>query len=399
MDATWALLLLSSAVAMGLLSPLLAAADELDTAWAGGVRDEAERGGWDEAEGADETQGRAEAVGQGGVMPRSPKRQFGTGPRPAGPPRTLPPLPPPARESTLRLVAALAEQSPRLNDEFAVGGGRSLADELCSILPHAVSREWWQPHTPAGAPPSECVQLVLLLRATCALAAGSETPFSDFDDDTVALALTPLLLQALSSMARWRDPLGLSPSAAPSASASGNGPAPASGHRPAAFGTASDGVSISASPCPASNAASAEEVLSPPAAPTPLARPGLTTRGPRATGATGAPGEACAAGMAAGASSAAGVAPAVELETMESEREMVRLLALLAFHRPAVQALVAQLGGMAAVLQRCRVDERNPFIREWALLAVRNLSEGCEANQRTIAQIEQLSKPAIRPHV
>jgi hypothetical protein len=84
---------------------------------------------------------------------------------------------------------------------------------------------------------------------------------------------------------------------------------------------------------------------------------------------------------------------------MESEREMVRLLALLAFRRPAVQTLVAELGGMGAVLQRCRVDERNPFIREWALLAVRNLSEGCQANQRTIAQIEQLSKPAIRPHV
>ena len=40
---------------------------------------------------------------------------------------------------------------------------------------------------------------------------------------------------------------------------------------------------------------------------------------------------------------------------LQTEREMVRLLALLAFRRPACQALVAELGGMAVVLQRCQV--------------------------------------------
>jgi len=35
-------------------------------------------------------------------------------------------------------------------------------------------------------------------------------------------------------------------------------------------------------------------------------------------------------------------------------------------------------------------------MREWALLAVRNLTEGCAENQATIAQIEQLSKPKVR---
>ena len=87
---------------------------------------------------------------------------------------------------------------------------------------------------------------------------------------------------------------------------------------------------------------------------------------------------------------------ASDLETFEVEREIVRLLALLAHRRPAVQELVARLGGMATVLQRCQVDERNPFIREWALLAVRNLTEGCVANQDTIRNLQQLSKPSIR---
>ncbi|EOD34800.1 hypothetical protein EMIHUDRAFT_252761 [Emiliania huxleyi CCMP1516] len=37
-----------------------------------------------------------------------------------------------------------------------------------------------------------------------------------------------------------------------------------------------------------------------------------------------------------------------------------------------------------------------PFVREWALLAVRNLTEGCAENQATIAGLKQLSTPTLR---
>lgn len=41
--------------------------------------------------------------------------------------------------------------------------------------------------------------------------------------------------------------------------------------------------------------------------------------------------------------------------------------------------------GLALVLNHCNVDSRNPYLREWALLCVRHLCEGNEANQAAIA--------------
>ncbi len=43
--------------------------------------------------------------------------------------------------------------------------------------------------------------------------------------------------------------------------------------------------------------------------------------------------------------------------------------------------------GLALVLNHCNVDSRNPYLREWALLAVRHLCAGNEENQRAIAAL------------
>ncbi len=77
-----------------------------------------------------------------------------------------------------------------------------------------------------------------------------------------------------------------------------------------------------------------------------------------------------------------------ELDTLGAEAELVRLVALLAYRRPTVQHRVRELGGVPLVLGCCQLDERNPIVREWALLAVRNLCEGCPENQSYIAAIE-----------
>lgn len=59
------------------------------------------------------------------------------------------------------------------------------------------------------------------------------------------------------------------------------------------------------------------------------------------------------------------------------------------FRRPPAQlALLAHDGrGIGAVLGFCRIDDRIPLLREWALMSVRNACEGCGEVQRFVAQL------------
>ena len=81
--------------------------------------------------------------------------------------------------------------------------------------------------------------------------------------------------------------------------------------------------------------------------------------------------------------------------TGSMEREGVRLIAFMSHRCPAVQARVRELDGLITVLQRCQLDEGNPQIREWAVLALRNLTEGCPENQAFLAQIEQTPRDVV----
>lgn len=51
-----------------------------------------------------------------------------------------------------------------------------------------------------------------------------------------------------------------------------------------------------------------------------------------------------------------------------------------------------EVEGLGVLLSHCNVDSSNPFLREWALLAVRNVCEGNEENQRSIEAL----KPQVR---
>ena len=62
-----------------------------------------------------------------------------------------------------------------------------------------------------------------------------------------------------------------------------------------------------------------------------------------------------------------------------------------------------ELEGLVPVLQRCQLDARNPQIREWAILAVRYLTED-ESNREFIAAIERAPRevfnaPLLSPHL
>ena len=78
-----------------------------------------------------------------------------------------------------------------------------------------------------------------------------------------------------------------------------------------------------------------------------------------------------------------------------AEGELMRLVANLLYRRVECQAAVRELDLIGAVLQRCRDDERNPLLREWALLAVRNMCEDCAENQAVIAGIKRVRAPSV----
>lgn len=60
-----------------------------------------------------------------------------------------------------------------------------------------------------------------------------------------------------------------------------------------------------------------------------------------------------------------------------------------------VKDLVRERGGLAAVLNQCMVDDDNPFIREYAILCVRNLLEGNARNQKVVSSLERTAKTKV----
>jgi len=81
-------------------------------------------------------------------------------------------------------------------------------------------------------------------------------------------------------------------------------------------------------------------------------------------------------------------APAEPLPFAGIKRDIVRLLSALCFDDIEVGNAVREAGGVELVLGMCEVDDRNPYLREHALLCVRNLMMGNPANQAIIAEMD-----------
>eukprot|EP00960_Hanusia_phi_P005968 172455-Hanusia_phi.AAC.3 len=73
---------------------------------------------------------------------------------------------------------------------------------------------------------------------------------------------------------------------------------------------------------------------------------------------------------------------------MGLKRDVIRILANMCYRDQPSQDLVRELGGIPLILEGTNIDDNNPFSREWSVLAVRNLCEGNEQNQRIIAGIQ-----------
>eukprot|EP00026_Physarum_polycephalum_P016571 Phypoly_transcript_17506.p1 GENE.Phypoly_transcript_17506~~Phypoly_transcript_17506.p1 ORF type:complete len:117 (-),score=28.70 Phypoly_transcript_17506:265-615(-) len=60
------------------------------------------------------------------------------------------------------------------------------------------------------------------------------------------------------------------------------------------------------------------------------------------------------------------------------------LIANLTYNNKGNQDEVRELGGVELVLNHCNIDDTNPFIREWAIYAIKNLLEGNPENQEIV---------------
>ncbi|KAI0084463.1 spinocerebellar ataxia type 10 protein domain-containing protein [Irpex rosettiformis] len=72
------------------------------------------------------------------------------------------------------------------------------------------------------------------------------------------------------------------------------------------------------------------------------------------------------------------------------KRDLVRLLGILVADRPAVQDRTRNCGGIPVILNLCVMDDRNPYLREHAIFALRNLLHGNLENQALVKEIQPL---------
>ncbi|ORX96922.1 hypothetical protein K493DRAFT_216679 [Basidiobolus meristosporus CBS 931.73] len=72
------------------------------------------------------------------------------------------------------------------------------------------------------------------------------------------------------------------------------------------------------------------------------------------------------------------------------KRDIIRLIGNLSYGNKFVQDEVRELGGLALVLSNCNIDDRNPYIREYAIFAIRNLLQNNPENQKLVEEMKPI---------
>lgn len=70
-----------------------------------------------------------------------------------------------------------------------------------------------------------------------------------------------------------------------------------------------------------------------------------------------------------------------EIRPKSYKCSFVRLIGNLTFRQPKAQDYIREEGGIVILLNLCSIDEQNPFLREWTILALRNICEDNIMNQ------------------
>ncbi|XP_077025282.1 ataxin-10 [Tamandua tetradactyla] len=76
---------------------------------------------------------------------------------------------------------------------------------------------------------------------------------------------------------------------------------------------------------------------------------------------------------------------------------LIRLIGNLCYKNKDNQDKVSELDGIPLILDSCSLDDRNPFMTQWVVYAVRNLTEDNSQNQDLIAKMEDqgLADPSL----
>ncbi|KAK9729066.1 Ataxin-10 [Basidiobolus ranarum] len=73
------------------------------------------------------------------------------------------------------------------------------------------------------------------------------------------------------------------------------------------------------------------------------------------------------------------------------KRDIIRLIGNLSYENKFVQDETRDLGGLALVLSNCNIDDRNPYIREYAIFAVRSLLQNNPENQKLVEEMKPIN--------
>ncbi|CCM05403.1 uncharacterized protein FIBRA_07619 [Fibroporia radiculosa] len=74
------------------------------------------------------------------------------------------------------------------------------------------------------------------------------------------------------------------------------------------------------------------------------------------------------------------------------KRDLVRLLGILSSNNRGVQDRVRACGGIPVVMNLCVVDDQNPYMKEHAILALRNLLHENKENQAVVHEIQPVGR-------
>ncbi|KYQ90098.1 ataxin-10 [Tieghemostelium lacteum] len=70
------------------------------------------------------------------------------------------------------------------------------------------------------------------------------------------------------------------------------------------------------------------------------------------------------------------------------KKELIRIIGNLAYKNKNNQDEIRELGGIEIILNHCRFDPSNPYIREWSIFAIRNLCDENLQNQQLIQNLK-----------
>ncbi|KAJ1673010.1 hypothetical protein EV182_006056 [Spiromyces aspiralis] len=80
------------------------------------------------------------------------------------------------------------------------------------------------------------------------------------------------------------------------------------------------------------------------------------------------------------------------------KRDLIRILGNLAYRNRAVQDTVRTYReGLVLIMDHCTIDENHPFVKEYAVVAIRNLLEDNPENQRILNSMQPLPNQRLPP--